>query len=351
METTVLTERNGAQIDLSPEVERYFDALRREQARFLDAIGQARAALGHDAGQIAHLSAVQGRLTRQFFDAQRLILQRRAETDAEVARIAFETEDHANVVLASAVAHAAAGQFAPPQPGEHHDGPELPGDLSPAALVEQSTRQAIAALGVLAVRTKADADALERVINDALAPTEPDSARMERQLQKVLDEWWSSEAQEGRALLDDARARAAMRLHLAHIEACEIVGAAAPVETEAPAAVAPTLLPASVVEMLDSAKADSLDGLFEALQRTLSPQPVAPVAVAAAPAMSQALVAVPSATLERAATADQFQHFWHQEPAAPVDERTLSLVDVLRRIVLPMCAVTSALALLLAWIG
>lgn len=342
----MVTARNGAHIDLTADVAQYFETLRREQARFLEAVGQAASMLGQETGQVANLGAIQGRLTRQFFDAQRLILQRRAETDAEVARISAETEDHANVVLASAVAHAAAGQFAPPQPGTHGEGPAATNDLSGAALVEQSTRQAIAALGVLAIRTKADAEMLEQVINDALSSAEPDGPRMERQLQQLLDDWWTSEAQEGRALLDDARARAAMRLHLAHIEACEIVGAAAPAQEPPAPAPVPSLLPTSVTDVLDRSDVDSLEGLFEALERSL-----APASSSTAVALRDAPALLPAVTTEPVTPSEQFQHFWHHEPAVPTDERSLSILDILRRIVLPMCAVTSALALALAWIG
>jgi hypothetical protein len=348
METSVATARSSAQIDLTAEVSQYFEALRREQARFLDAVGQATSALGQQTGHVAHLSAIQGRLTRQFFDAQRLILQRRAETDAEVARIAAETEDHANVVLASAVAHAAADQFAPLSAGGPSEDLAVPAD--PTAIVAESTRQAIAALGVLAMRTKADADALEHVINDALAPTEPDGARMERQLQQLLDDWWASEAQEGRALLDDARARAAMRLHLAHIEACEIVTAAAPSQEPALLQAPPSLLPASVTEVLDRGDVDSLEGLFATLEQTLVAGASVPV-VASTVGPSFLPAVRPAAELEPVSSTDHFQHFWQQEEAATTDERSLSIMAILRRIVFPMFAVTSALALALAWIG
>jgi hypothetical protein len=59
----------------------------------------------------------------------------------------------------------------------------------------------------------------------------------------------------------------------------------------------------------------------------------------------------PAAELEPVSSTDQFQHFWQQDDAAPTDERSLSMMAILRRIVFPMFAVTSALALALAWIG
>ena len=345
METTAPTVRSGAPSAVSVEVLRYFEVLRNEQSKFLEAVAQARSVLGHETGNLSQVSAVQGRLTRQFFDAQRSLLQRRAEIDAEVARIAAETEEHANVVLASAVAHATLDR---PTPPAHVDG-RTDEDASPSLVrIEQSTRQAMAALGVLAVRSMADADALEQVINDAFTPSEPDAARMERELQLVLDAWWTAEVHEGTALVDDARARAAMRLHLAHLEACEIAGSAAPV-TDASSKASVSLLPSAVVQTLESARESSLDDVFAALQRSLAPAPK-PLLPAVQSVGTSPALAVTNVAVERSTPADQFQHFWHHE-VATVDERTFSLLSIIRRIVFPMFAVTSGLALALAWIG
>ena len=65
----------------------FLAALRKEQARFIEAIGQAAAFLGPESGQLSHACATQAQLTRQFLDAQRSILQLRAETDQELALI------------------------------------------------------------------------------------------------------------------------------------------------------------------------------------------------------------------------------------------------------------------------
>jgi hypothetical protein len=361
MDTLTAAPMNTGPTDLAPVVARYLDELQAHQARFLDAVSQARGGLGTDAGQLAQLSAIQGRLTRQFFDAQRLILQRRAQVDAEVARIGLETEEHANIVLASAVAHAAADHFGPFS-AAGSTGDADPDSLDSAAFVEQSTRQAIAALGVLAVRTKADADALEQIINDALAPSEADGARMERELQSVLDEWWNAQTQEGRALIDDARARAAMRLHVAHIEACEIVGAAAP--AVAPPDASQNVLPSSVLAAIDLAAPGGLDAVLNAVAGSLT---AAPPAVVARPAtvpptaLSTAASAVPAlptlatmpvrrAESQQVAPLDQFHRFWqHEAPTA--SESTGSLHSILWRVVVPIGAVTSLLAVVMAWIG
>jgi hypothetical protein len=354
MDTLTAAPMNTGPTDLAPVVARYLDELQAHQARFLDAVSQARGVLGADAGQLAQLSAIQGRLTRQFFDAQRLILQRRAQVDAEVARIGVETEEHANVVLASAVAHAAADRFGP------LGAADSAGDLDPdspdsAAFVEQSTRQAIAALGVLAVRTKADADALEQIINDALAPSEADGARMERELQSLLDEWWNAQTQEGRALIDDARARAAMRLHVAHIEACEIVGAAAPAVALAQPDASPNVLPSSVLAAIDLAAPGGLDAVLTAVAGSLTVAPPAmltrPATVPSAVPVLPTLAPMPARRAEvQVAPVDQFHRFWqHEAPTGP--ESTSSLHSILWRVIVPIGAVTSLLAVVMAWIG
>ena len=79
--------------DRSVGVDAYFETLRKEHGRFLDAIGRARSLLDNESGQLAQVTAVQGQLTRQFLDAQRSIMKRRAEIDAEVAAIGGATPD------------------------------------------------------------------------------------------------------------------------------------------------------------------------------------------------------------------------------------------------------------------
>ena len=62
----------------------YLDVLRHEQARFLDAMGEARSLL-HGSCRLARATAIHTQLTRRFFDAQRAILRRRAEHEAALA--------------------------------------------------------------------------------------------------------------------------------------------------------------------------------------------------------------------------------------------------------------------------
>jgi hypothetical protein len=81
MQTTVDLPVAAASAPRNQQAVLYLEALQREQERYLDAIGCARSLLGEGTSQLAEMSAVQGRLVRRFFDAQRAILQQRARVD------------------------------------------------------------------------------------------------------------------------------------------------------------------------------------------------------------------------------------------------------------------------------
>ena len=70
--------------DRGDGVRDYLDVLRHEQARFLDAMGEARSLLDGSC-RLARATAIHTQLTRRFFDAQRAILRRRAEHEAALA--------------------------------------------------------------------------------------------------------------------------------------------------------------------------------------------------------------------------------------------------------------------------
>ena len=65
----------------------FLAVVRKEQARFIEALGQAAALLGRESTQLEQSFAAQTQLTRQFLDAQRSILQLRADTDKDLALI------------------------------------------------------------------------------------------------------------------------------------------------------------------------------------------------------------------------------------------------------------------------
>lgn len=80
-------------------VNAYFETLRREQTRFLEAVERARSLLGSDSGHLAQLTATHGMLTRQFLDGQRLIMKRRAQVDSEVGGIIKEPAGFSTVPI------------------------------------------------------------------------------------------------------------------------------------------------------------------------------------------------------------------------------------------------------------
>ena len=211
----------------------------------------------------------------------------------------------------------------------------------------------------LAARTKRDADSIERVVNEAFELRESQDARFERQLQHVLDEWWEFEKQESKALVDDARARSAMRLHVTHLEACQIMGDVTPapelpapptVTSPMPLALPParSALPEQVQSVLAGAGATDLESVFAELAAALAPAPVTDLHdtdvivrfdPGAAPASGR----------------DAFDHFWTTDlvvpPAPPARSDRFSLSSVAVRVVVPIFAITSLLAVLMAWMG
>jgi hypothetical protein len=354
METTRLHDDDTMPADLSAGVEGFLDALLKAQTRFLQTLGQASAALGPESGQLANVAAVQCRLTRQFFDAQRLILTHRAQIDGEVAAIATAAAADATSLVASARVHPALAHLVV-------DDAELT-DVSDVAAhpdlvaIGSSVRQEIAALGLLTMRTLDDAEFLANVIEDAFTPDEADGVVAQRQLATMLDDWWRAENQEGRAIVDDAHARAAVRRHVARIEALEILTGSPFVELETVAgsadpiadgasvlsdASAPRALPAGMLAALDAAEHDGLHSLFDSLSDSLQPTTdVALIHLDGPPAP------VP---LAEGGSASAFQHFWVTEPAAPAPVRSRDWFPT--HVVLPITAVTSVIALLMAWIG
>ena len=118
----------------------FLTTLRGEQARFADALRVAQASLPKHDGQLAHLAALQLRLTIQFLDAQRAILTHRAQVDEQVERI----------------------QIAYDLPSSEVDGP----------------------------------------IDTSRPFSQLDLSSAPRQLTSMLDDWWCAETLDGKAALD-----------------------------------------------------------------------------------------------------------------------------------------------------
>ena len=366
--------------DPNPEVEAFLDAVKAAQALYLETIRLAHSRLA-DQGQLAHVAATQGRLTRQLFDAQRSILVRRAEIDAEVARIGTQAVQAADDIVAAAREAAANESTAAGRAGELDLASlSLPSDVSSDLLDDgpRSLRQQVAALGVAVVRTMEEADAVAQVIDDAFEPDEPDWVLAERELAALLDQWWARQNQEGGAVIDDAHARAAVRRHVAGIEAGELLAAAreqaleqarqaaagleldertepaeecARVEQPEPVlAPLPSQIPDRLAAALEAAGTDGLQSLLTELAESLQPVPgTDPVLPVRDGDVIIRLDPVHGGTPLGGAPADSFQHFWEHEhvPPAPTPERPWFP----SHIVLPVTALTSALALLMAWIG
>lgn len=386
-----LHEDEHVPVRRSPAVAAFLAALQQEQERYLSTVQHAVSALRNETGQMPCLAATHGRLTQQLFDAQRLILARRAAADAEVAHVARLTE-------VDAIALVKAAQRAGVTSGQNATGPAR----RALAVVEselgasRSPRQEIAALGRTVVQSMADAEALARVIDDAFEPDEPNGAVAQRQLTALLDEWWASENQEGRAAIDDAHARAAMRMHIAKIQAEEALGRQLPtysvvadaVTAEVPVIMADTLdpervppvaaaplrlLPARMSAVLDTADTTDLDSLLANLSASLdrprsSPSGVAavqagprspatvttidaPIATSQAPRQVDGLtIRLDQPVIEVAnGSEDAFRRFWTKGHTATEAKRSLGWIPL--HVVVPMAAAMSAIALLMAWIG
>ena len=262
-------------------VEEFFDTVRKEQLRFLDAVAQARTRLGASSSQLAQASAIHGRLARQFFDAQRSILRRRAEVDAQIARVLSGAADD--------------------QPVHLGDAP--------------TTRQEIAALTGVLVRTKADAEQLAAVLDAAFEPDDLDGTAAERELASMLDDWWATENESGRSIVADARARAAVRRHLAALVLVEGVSRA---DSGAPhaAPLAPGFSQ-HLLSALDAAEVDDLESTLASLACSLDAcnavvwGPPTTRSVATTPVEPSA-TELPIISFEAAAGGDPWSQFWER---------------------------------------
>jgi hypothetical protein len=358
-------------------VDAFFDSLRQEQAKFLASMRQASSLLSGDPGQLAFVAAEQGRLTRQFFDAQRSIMMRRAEYDSDVAMIVrIAEEEAASIVAAARVRAQASGSRS--VLGELDVAPATGSPRAELTVGPPATSQDVAALGVAVVRTTQDATSLAAVIDAGLERVERDGSTAQRQLATVLDQWWAAENEEGLQMVEAAQARATVHRHFAAIEAGEIiedaqaVAVAVAVEPE-PVRTAQVLpmqvLPMQVEMTLQTADQTNLSSLLTALADLLAPtsrsletpppvvasttlvaRPIQPAAAAQSDQLTirldrltdDVLASDPGAgdALRRALGSGS-------DTSAP----THPLAWIPTRVVLPMAAVTGAITLAMAWIG
>ncbi len=202
----VLAEPSDDSFGPTSTIDTYLLHLRAQQFDYLASVADAGPMLEGLSGQVGNLAALHARLTQQFFDAQRLILKRRADAHATVIRIATDAEDTVDALIREARTSVAS---------EIDGGDAMEsGPTASAGRVEQAGPAD--PYGIWA-----DTDGVARAIDRAFE-RDVDDAAAAQALRTLLDEWWRAENQEDQAAIDDANARAAMRVHIAEIEAREI---------------------------------------------------------------------------------------------------------------------------------
>ncbi len=216
----------------SAEADAFLKTLRLEQARFLDAIRAASSLLSRNSGQMAFVAATHSRLTNQFFDAQRLIMTRRAEIDAEIDA-------------------------------------EIERGAAP------TTFGATTAIAAVDPRAGTVADVMDRDAAEAST-----AVAQQSHLASLLDGWWVDANQQGQAEI--ARAQATMRRHMAESEARSVRETSTTCEAQRPPLPPPIVtkplgnepsrgLPAPILAILDKADSVNLQTLLGMLADSLDP--------------------------------------------------------------------------------
>ncbi len=377
-----LHESSAAGTHLVAPVDTFIARLSNEQARFLDAITQARLLLEGAPGQLAKTAALHSRLTQQFLDAQRSILRERAGVDADVARIEAEAEVAADTLIVTAHEQAAV-MCADVLPGPDRSGVDAAKRGPRSAGVQRltldvttpvnecSVRRQIPERDATAVRTHAAAVLIDSQIDTAFEPNNSAGAKAERQLRVVLDEWWTTEVQAGKAGIDDAEARAAMRVHAARAEASEMLEATRAMTGISTDELESTMEPVCLVPLplfaaLDAVDHEGLESLLQSLLDALGGEPVesgdrSSARSGAVPISGRSVSTgenLPSGSnppnplqppvAQVVVNEEAFDRFWGagSVPTAQWIGRQWVFVQVLR----PMITVVAALVLVLAWI-
>jgi hypothetical protein len=259
-----LHEDDRSDVAQSEAVEAFLVAFRDEQERYLGALQEAVSRLDRESGQLPWAAANHTRLSKQLFDAQRLIVTRRAVVDADVMRI-----EQATVAASEVVAQSASHPERMSAPGQMPTGRQHCGQDGSRA---RAAREQLSALGRAAVRTMADAEDLAGVINAAFETALPDGVVARGQLAELLDEWWSAERDDALATIDDARARSAFG-RIARADAARTAGN----QTEPL-----QLIPSSTLAVFDNPDLVDLNALLASLAASLDSRQHADVSVKAA---------------------------------------------------------------------
>jgi hypothetical protein len=208
-------------------VAEYLDELAAAQVRVLDLLAAAPDRVPDDWAHLVAMSAVSGRLTRRFFDAQRAVLQREVLLESRLADSERATRNAAHRAH-SAVADAV-------RAGHAHtvdldrlleiDVLEIDGaGVSLDASAPATIRGTIAHLGTEVLRTLDDVASVREVLEAAFRPDEPDCSAANGALADALDMWWSAREREHQTALADAVARRKLMLHLIKLECAPLLG-------------------------------------------------------------------------------------------------------------------------------
>jgi hypothetical protein len=317
-------------------MERYLDVLEDSQVAYLHALSEAQRSLSNT--PLEALGATHARHARQFLDAQRAIIRLRADDVVRVAR--FESEGDAEI--ADILDSAGVGEIAPERHNDGRPGAERQGGV--------------------------------------------DEELRSRQLRSLLDEWWRQERMDRVALVDEARARASMRVYMARLRASAELDCGDPV----PGPDAMSMLPPEMVEALVGSDDAAIESLIGTLLGLLEPEGGGAIDTAQVVEGSQ-VVAVPETQVPgggglpahvpsgpaseppddalgrtagacgdihdqpvdqtelRIRTVDEFDRFWGTGPSSTA--RRFNRWWLVTQVALPMSAVVIALVMVLAFVG
>lgn len=194
----------------------FLDELQQAHHRVLELLASAATRVPPMQWNLAAMAGVSARLTRQWFDAQRMVLQREAKLDERIRQIETGTRNDA-LAVRSATARALQGGRADSfdLDAVMHSAGNIAADVPGEAMTIRTT---IASLGTEVLRTIDDAAELQEVLKAAFAPDEPEWEPTATALTSVLESWWSGRGAEHEQALADAGARRRLDLHLVNLE-------------------------------------------------------------------------------------------------------------------------------------
>jgi hypothetical protein len=288
--------------------------LMKEQTLFLDAMRRACARIPRDEGRTASLATRHARMTQQFFAAQRSLILRSVELDAEVDRDMRAAELEARTMVLGGIVRASV----------------VSGLVSDAAVIDAPTQISAGEAVRCGTRT---ADA-------------------ERQLAALLDSWWEAEHDDGREVLDEATPRA------------DDAVSEDPVDPVVADVVVPFLTPSEVLDVLDRADLSNLDTILAALcepsvgdlpAQILDAAPSAPLAEmpVAVPVSHEPAVDAPEllALGEDFIVPTELPVLASAKPVVSTEDDHRTVGSVLLHTVWPMAVIVVMMGVIFLWMG